>query len=208
MRIERVPISKINPAPYNPRKDLKPGDPRYEALKRSIDTWGLVEPLVWNERTGNLVGGHQRLKVLIERGETEVECVVVDLDPENERALNIALNNIQGEWDERKLAQLLEELMRSTTVDVTLTGFSEREIRRLIERVAREGQAAPELEFATELHEAHNYIVLYFDNELDWQVACQKLGIRTVKALDAKPGYVRRGIGRVVRGVDVIERLR
>ena len=55
--IRTIPISKINPARYNPRVDLKPGGAVYEKLKRSLDTFGCVEALVWNERTGNLVGG-------------------------------------------------------------------------------------------------------------------------------------------------------
>jgi len=134
MRIERVPIERINPAPYNPRKDLRPGDPEYEALRQSVGRWGLVEPLVWNERTGNLVGGHQRLKVLIEQGVTEVEVSVVDLDPEEEKALNLALNKIQGDWDEAKLAELLEELRQAGDV-VRFTGFDEKEIDRLLARV-------------------------------------------------------------------------
>ena len=62
--VRTIPISRINPAPYNPRLDLQPGDPDYEKLKRSLDTFGCVEPLVWNQRTGHLVGGHQRFKVL------------------------------------------------------------------------------------------------------------------------------------------------
>nr|WP_281242048.1 ParB N-terminal domain-containing protein [Marininema mesophilum] len=60
--------SKINPASYNPRKNLKPGDDEYEKLKRSINHFGYIEPLVWNSRTGNLVGGHQRLKIFLEQG--------------------------------------------------------------------------------------------------------------------------------------------
>ena len=64
MNIQKVSVSKINPAAYNPRGDLKPGDKDYEKLKDSINTFGYVEPLVWNSKTGNLVGGHQRLKIL------------------------------------------------------------------------------------------------------------------------------------------------
>ena len=62
MIIKKIPISRIKEAAYNPRLDLKPGDPEYEKIKRSIEEFDLVEPLVWNETTGNLVGGHQRLK--------------------------------------------------------------------------------------------------------------------------------------------------
>ncbi len=68
MKIEAIKIEKINPAAYNPRIDLKPGNPQYEKLKKSINTFGYVEPLVWNSRTGNLVGGHQRFKILKEIG--------------------------------------------------------------------------------------------------------------------------------------------
>ncbi|MFI4892150.1 MAG: ParB N-terminal domain-containing protein [Phycisphaerales bacterium JB058] len=68
MRIETVPITHINPAPNNPRLDLKPGDPEYEAIARSLDEHGLVEPLVWNRQTGHLVGGHQQFKILRARG--------------------------------------------------------------------------------------------------------------------------------------------
>ena len=73
MNIQKIPISQSQPATYNPRKDLKPGDPEYEKVKRSIQEFDLVEPLVWNKRTGNLVGGHQRLKVLQEMGVIESE---------------------------------------------------------------------------------------------------------------------------------------
>jgi ParB-like chromosome segregation protein Spo0J len=78
MEIRKIPIEKLNPAAYNPRKDLQPGDPEYEKLKRSIQEFGYVEPIVWNKRTGNIVGGHQRYKVLLDMGMSEVDCVVVD----------------------------------------------------------------------------------------------------------------------------------
>ena len=64
----------------------------------------------FNRRTGRLVGGHQRLKVLQEKGVAEVEVSVVDLDEDRERALNVALNKVQGDWDQEKLAALLAEL--------------------------------------------------------------------------------------------------
>lgn len=131
MQIKRIPISTIRPAAYNPRVDLRPGDPDYEKLRRSIDEFGFVEPLVWNERTGSLVGGHQRLKILRARGDTEVEVSVVDLDPDREKALNVALNKVQGAWDEEKLAVLLEEL-EAHGVDLALTGFDGEELEELL----------------------------------------------------------------------------
>ena len=66
MNMRKIPIDQINPAAYNPRKDLQPGDPEYEKLKRSMQEFGYVEPIVWNKRTGNIVGGDQRYKILLE----------------------------------------------------------------------------------------------------------------------------------------------
>lgn len=112
MIIKSIPIAKINPAPYNPRRDLKPEDPEYLQLQKSVRTFGLVEPLVWNRRTGNLVAGHQRHKVLRAAGGTHVDVSVVDLSPAKEKALNLALNRIRGDWDHEKLATLLDEPSR------------------------------------------------------------------------------------------------
>ncbi len=134
MEIQKIPIEKLNPAKYNPRKDLKPGDPEYEKLKKSIETFGYVEPIIWNKRTGNIVGGHQRLKILLERGYTKIECVVVDLDDTQEKALNVALNKVSGEWDLPKLADLISEL-DSELFDITLTGFDAAEIEDLFSKV-------------------------------------------------------------------------
>ena len=122
MNIQQVSVDKLKAAAYNPRKQLKPGDAEYEKLKRSITEFGYVEPVIWNKTTGNVVGGHQRLQVLKDLGHTEVDCVIVELDKKREKALNVALNKIQGEWDKDKLAALLTELDGSE-FDVTLTGF-------------------------------------------------------------------------------------
>ena len=144
MLIQRVPISHINPAPYNPRKDLQPGDAEYEKLHRSLDEFGMVEPLVWNQRTRNLVRGHQRLKVLVAAGETEVDVSVVDLPPEKEKALNLALNRIEGVWDEAKLAALLDELTKIPDFDIELTGFDLPEVEELLAPLGNEGLTDPD----------------------------------------------------------------
>jgi len=131
MEISKIPIEKLNPAAYNPRKDLQPGDPEYEKLKRSMQEFGYVEPIVWNKRTGNIVGGHQRYKILLDMGMREVDCVVVDLDETKEKALNLALNKIQGDWDYEKLKDLLQEL-DTGEFDLELTGFDMDEIEDLM----------------------------------------------------------------------------
>ncbi len=133
MEIRKIELTEINPAAFNPRIDLKPGDSEYEKLKKSIDAFGLVEPLVWNKRTKNLVGGHQRLKVLIAAGYSEVEVSVVDLSLEKEKALNLALNKIQGSWDNDKLAILVEELTKIPDFDIGLTGFDMPEVSEILD---------------------------------------------------------------------------
>ena len=121
--MRRLPIDQLKPAKYNPRKDLQPGDPAYEKIKRSLHDFGYCDPIVWNEVTGNIVGGHQRYKVLKAEGATEVDCVVVHIEkPEDEKALNIALNKATGDWEPVALADLLKDLQASG-YDLGATGF-------------------------------------------------------------------------------------
>ena len=131
MNIQKIQISKLIPATYNPRKDLKPNDEEYIKIKNSIENFGFVSPLIVNKDM-TVIGGHQRLKVLIELGFTEIECIVVDLDKTSEKALNIALNKIQGDWDEEKLENLLKEL-KLENFDLELTGFNSEEINDLLD---------------------------------------------------------------------------
>lgn len=138
MLIEKIASERLIPADYNPRKDLKPGDPEYEKLKRSLEEFGYVEPVIWNKTTGHVVGGHQRLKVLLNTGITEVECVVIEMDEEKEKALNIALNKISGDWDKDKLALLIADL-QGADFDVSLTGFDPGEIDDLFKDSLKDG---------------------------------------------------------------------
>ena len=138
MNIEKKKVTELLPAEYNPRKDLKPGDPEYEKLKRSLEQFGDVEPVIWNKTTGRVVGGHQRLKVLQDLGETEIECVIVELSEEKEKALNIALNKISGEWDTEKLGLLIADL-QGADFDVSLTGFDQNEIDDLFKDSVKDG---------------------------------------------------------------------
>jgi DNA modification methylase len=134
MDIIKLPVSEINPTPHNPRKDLQPDDLEYKQIEASIDSFGFLEPLVWNRRTGNLVGGHQRFKILVHKGYKEIQVSVVDLDLEREKALNIALNKVQGSWSQEKLAELLEELSSVPDLNIESTGFTPVEIGQLVDR--------------------------------------------------------------------------
>lgn len=130
MNIKTLKATELKAAVYNPRKDLQPEDAEYKKLKRSIEEFGYVEPIIWNERTGNVVGGHQRLKVLLEKGQEDIECVVVDLEDKDEKILNVLLNKVKGRWDIGKLADLLQELDDAGEMEVT--GFEDWELQSLL----------------------------------------------------------------------------
>lgn len=155
MEIRKVPISLLNAAPYNPRKDLQPGDPEYQKIARSIEKYGCVEPIIWNERTGNVIGGHQRLKVLAATGAVEVDVSVVQLSLEDEKALNLALNKISGQWDNEKLSAVLQDL--SAGFDVEVTGFDQHEVDALVASFAESGHEY-------ELPGSEPYINNFFDS--------------------------------------------
>lgn len=135
MNIQTFRIADLNPAKYNPRKELKPGDPEFEKLKKSIQTFGYVELIVVNVANHNtVISGHQRLNVLKALNETEAECVAVELNEADEKALNIAMNKVNGQWDEEKLAECLDELQKMD-YQMELTGFDPPEIEQLMSQV-------------------------------------------------------------------------
>lgn len=128
MEIRKVKISDLKPSEYNPRKI---SDSELKKLEDSMDKFGYVEPLVWNEKTGNIVGGHQRLKILAKKLKDEVEVVVVNLDEYQEKALNLALNRISGDWDEDKLVDLLTLIQNQDKELLKYIGFDEGELLEL-----------------------------------------------------------------------------
>jgi ParB-like chromosome segregation protein Spo0J len=137
-----LPIGQLKPAPYNPRKALKPDSPAYRKLRASLAEFGLVEPLVWNELTGHVVGGHARLRILRELGVAEVPVSVVRLSELREKALNVVLNNqeAQGRYDPSKLAELLSEM--TGLPELALSGFDEGTVAAL--RYEPADEPAPE----------------------------------------------------------------
>jgi len=131
MQIIKKKISQLKPSPFNPRKDLKSGDPEYEKLKKSILEFDYIDPIIYNQRSQRVVGGNQRLKILKEIGRKEVEISVVDLEDDKEKALNIALNKQEGAWDYPKLKDLLIDI-DTGNLDMEITGFDEDELEKLM----------------------------------------------------------------------------
>ena len=124
MNVKKRKVDELKLYPGNPRTM---SEDQFEALKRSLREFGLVQPLVINSQD-EVIGGNQRLEALRQLGISEVEVVVVDLPASRERALNIALNKIQGEWDYRLLKEFVSDL---TAEEVELTGFTTEELEEL-----------------------------------------------------------------------------
>lgn len=130
MLLVKIPLDEIKPAKYNPRKDLREGDPEYEKIKKSILEFGLVDPLIVNH-DNTLISGHQRLKVLTDLDHKEADCVKLKLTKKKEKALNLAMNKITGKWDTILLKDLLLDL-DTGNFDMSLTGFSPGELENLL----------------------------------------------------------------------------
>lgn len=122
MNIATLRLADLNPAKYNPRKDLTPADPEYQHIKNSIENFGYIDPIIVNTRNNVIVGGHQRFKILAQLGYEEADCVLVDFDEADEKACNAALNKAQGDWDDKALEDLLKEL-DEMGVNMTQYGF-------------------------------------------------------------------------------------
>lgn len=135
-KLQKMKLSELNPAPYNPRKISSDALGR---LTKSLHELGNLQPITWNAKTGNIVGGHQRLKCYQALGKDEVEVWAVWLDEAQEKAANIALNKLSGEFDLPSLKDILEEL-DTGEIDLDITGFGADELADLME------QTKPEVE--------------------------------------------------------------
>ena len=149
MEIKELPLKELKPAAYNPRKKLKKGDKEYEKIKQSLLKFGYVDPIIVNEDL-TVIGGHQRLTVLKDLDYETAKCVIVKLSKEDEKALNIALNKITGQWDDALLADLLLDLQESD-FNLELTGFEPPEIDNILSNVHDKELSEDEFDVEEEL---------------------------------------------------------
>jgi hypothetical protein len=187
-RFEAVTIKRrqIKNAAYNPRR-IKAGN--RAKLNKSLEDFGLVEPFIWNKRTGNLVGGHRRLEYLdAVQGSNDYRLTIsaIDIDPKREKALNIILNNAaaQGEYDDKLLAKLLQEL--EETGELELSGFSASDIEKLVDAAA-----IPDAQFpiTSKLNERYDFVVVFTENESDFAF------LQTLCGVETECSYKKTGIG-------------
>jgi len=121
--MERKKLADLNPAEYNPREIRQEA---LDGLQGSIDRFGVLVPIIWNRRSGRIVGGHQRYKVLTSKGVEETDVVVVDLDNNEEVALNITMNNpaTRGKFT-KSVVGLLEQSEKTMKEEFKKVGLSD-----------------------------------------------------------------------------------
>jgi len=142
LQVVEVPIDDLRPDPANPRRI---SDTQLEALTQGIETFGLVQPVLARREDKTVIGGHQRLTAARRLGYKTVPVVWLDISLEQARLLNLSLNKISGEWDNELLARLLADLAPVEGIDLSLSGFGEDEVKKLLRQMAvREKKDRPE----------------------------------------------------------------
>ena len=194
MQIKQIKTAELKPYQNNAKKHPKE---QIDLLVRNIKRFGFTSPVLIDEEK-NVIAGHGRLEALKEMGKETAPCVEMKgLTKKEIMALRLADNKIaeMGEWD----IDLIDEELELLDADLLeLTGFEKKE--KIIEE-------KPEVDFSEELLEEHNYIVLYFNNSVDWLQAQSLLDLKTVSALDSKKGFLKMGVGRVMNGAKALNKI-
>lgn len=192
----------------NPKNWRTHGKDQQEAIDDVLNQVGWVQSVIINRRTGLLVDGHLRVELAKRKKEPTIPVVYVDLSEEEEALILAALDPIGGlaGIDQDRLEEILQEAI----------GFAEGDgINNLLQNLANEiedekeegEKEKPEVMFTEELMEEHNYVVLFFDNSVDWLQMKSILELPTVKALHAREGYMCAGTARVVKGTDALKKI-
>jgi hypothetical protein len=191
-------VSELKEYPNNARRG------NVSVLMESLKVNGQYRPIVVQDSTHYVLAGNHLLRAAKQPGWEKIDAVILDID--DEQALKIVLfdnrSNDLGEYNDELLAGLLKELE-----DFSGTGYAEADIAELEKLGGVVQEERPEIEFSLGLREENNYIVLVFDNALDWQSAVTTFDLKTVKAWDLRPGFSRAGIGRVINGTPILDRL-
>jgi len=201
MKIIDKKISELNEAHYNPRELTKT---QHESLKSSLKKFGFVNPLLINKhpnRKNVIIGGHQRVRIWSELGNDTVPCVEIVLDPDAEKELNVRLNKNNGQWDWEMLANNFDPN------DLLSWGFDESELSIDLGEEDDFEEEEPEVKFSEVLNETNNYVVLFFDNDVDWLQAMTHFDLDSVSAKRSNGKPWSKGIGRVLSGASYLKKI-
>jgi ParB-like chromosome segregation protein Spo0J len=199
-------IDEVIPYINNPRHN----EAAIDKVAASIKEFGFKVPIVI-DRENVIVTGHTRREAAKRLKMENIPCIYADdLTPAQVKAFRLADNKVSeyASWDD-DLLKLEFDALTDMGVDLGITGFESDEIDSLlnVDEIVEEDEEKPEVEFTEELNEESNYLVLYFDNSIDWLQAQSVFDLKTVKALDSKAGYKKIGIGRVINGTEFIRKV-
>lgn len=207
-----VPLEDLKPNPKNPNRH--PGD-QVELLARVIEAQGWRQPVKVSTRSGYIVSGHGRYEAALLLG-CPVPVDFQDYPGEAEELADLLADNRiaeLAEMDEKKLAELFAVIDESD-LSVDIAGYTDDAVLALVDAIDGDLEIVGEVPFSEVLREEHNYIVLYFDNEVDWLQAESVFALETVKSLSTRKdgkmteGQERKGVGRVIRGAEALEAIR
>lgn len=188
-------LDDVKPYEKNPRKN----DKAVECVVNSIKEFGFKVPVVI-DKNNVIVAGHTRYKAAKKLNLNKIPCVIADdLTDEQIKAYRLADNKVaeKSEWDEGLLGAELSEILN---IDMQMFDFD-------LDFDEDELEEEPEIEFSQEIGEENNYIVLMFDNSVDWLQAQSLFDLKPVKALHYKKNFKRVGLGRVIDGTEFITKM-
>ncbi len=185
-----VAVSEIRPAPYNPRKW---NDKEYKKLLASVEAIGLVEPIVVNKKTKNIISGNQRFKVATTLGYTQVPVVYLDLSLRKEKLFNIAFNDIDFGFDDAKKQAILDELNLSEEDIELIQNVLGLELKEV--KLDTTDDYEGEIQFSPIVHRRQDYVMILFDNNSDFINFVENMNLKNVYVQDKNKKV---GVGRVV----------
>ncbi len=198
MEVIEISLDQVVPYAKNPRNNAE----AVEVVANSIKEFGFRVPIILDQNH-TIIAGHMRVLAAKRLGMETVPAVMAeDLTEEQIRAFRLADNKTAeaATWNEDLLQKELDDILN---IDMEQFGFELPDVLEDDEPTPEK----PEVEFTEELLEENNYVVLFFDNSIDWLQAQSVLGLKTVKALDSKPGFEKSGVGRVINGAKLIQKM-
>lgn len=203
--IKMVPVADLVPYARNSRTH---SDKQIQKLAKGIREFGFLNPIVTNGENG-ILAGHGRLLAAEHLGMDQVPVIEASHLNKNQRRAYVMFDNRvaeEADWNEKALLREVLD-MQADDYDLALTGFDDKELAKILGD--DQGQeVAGEIEFSEEVGEAHNYVVVYFDNELDWLSAQTHFGLKSVHSKRANGKPWSKGIGRVVNGSEYLKGLK